>query len=416
MQNSDDTVGYMPKLPNRLWLFLASLFLLDGLSLIAVQYFQVVRHLSLFPYTARFLPPGHNRGDFTCFADRFAVFHQADFFGPHLYPFNYPAPVAVVYWIFYGSFAKPEIWFRSATVLCILAATVMFAFALRKAGISTWAASLFAGGCLLTSYPFALAVYLDNMELVVWVVLAAGLFLLVRGYGWQSAVLIGLAGSLKYYPVIFLAIPLASKRYKDVTVGVAAFALSMLVSLWYVGPSVSVAYHGLAAQMPQFTEFYVYEWHPILSGIDHSLYGFCKVVRNSLAGIGTLRGLVRLYLPCSAAAGIALWWFGIRKLPLVNQILALSVVAVLLPVISHDYTLIHLYAPFAMLVLIGVSQWRKGLSAAFACFAVLFTTQDYLVHHDVRYGGQLKALTLIVLLIISLRYAFEDSGEARLAT
>ena len=120
-----------------------------------------------------------------------------------------------------------------------------------------------------------------------------------------------------------------------------------------------------------------------------------------------------IYLGVVAFAGVALWIFRIRKLPLTNQVLALTTASVLLPPISHDYTLMHLYAPWAMLVFATLQGRRiPGLGIAFTCFALLFTPQSYLIYYSARFAGEFKSVVLVVLFLTSLRFAFADLDGA----
>jgi hypothetical protein len=99
-------------------------------------------------------------------------------------------------------------------------------------------------------------------------------------------------------------------------------------------------------------------------------------------------------------------------------VLALSVCAVLLPPLSADYTLLHLLFPFALLCLYAVSQWRNGthipgLTAAFLCFAPIFSFQTYLTYRY-RFSCEFRTLGLIALLTILLRHPFRAEANDRL--
>jgi hypothetical protein len=70
-----------------------------------------------------------------------------------------------------------------------------------------------------------------------------------------------------------------------------------------------------------------------------------------------------------------------------------------------------LYLPWALLVLFAVLQDKKapdpaGLVPAMVCFAILFVPETEIIYHHVAYGGQIKALALISLFYIGLRYRF----------
>ena len=66
----------------------------------------------------------------------------------------------------------------------------------------------------------------------------------------------------------------------------------------------------------------------------------------------------------------------IRHLPVINQVLCLCIAFILLPPVSYDYTLLHLYVPWGLLVMFAQEQQilRRevpGLTAAFVCLGIL---------------------------------------------
>jgi len=117
--------------------------------------------------------------------------------------------------------------------------------------------------------------------------------------------------------------------------------------------------------------------------------------------------MLRVYLIAAAIAGTALYFAVIRRLPMLNQVLALTLCAVLLPPLSADYTLLELLLPFGLLCLYAVEirQPRRGLAACFGCFAVLFAWETFLTIHYA-FDRPMRTLVLTLLLIIVLRAPF----------
>lgn len=325
-----------------------------------------------------------------------------------LHPFNYPPPVALVYRAVYEARVHPVLWFSVPMLLAVMVAAVMFCRALIGRGLRPRAAIAFTAISAILSYPFAIAFYLGNVEIVVWIILTLGLYLFLKGYGWQAAILFGVAGSLKYFPLIYLALPLARKQYRDALLVPAVAAASIVGSAWFVGPSIPAVYRGLQLQTHLFSLFYVNEYHELESSIDHSLFGFIKLCLYNSHRMDRVPDALSVFLPVVALVGALLWLVRIRKLPVINQVLALSTASVLLPPISHDYTLMHLYAPWAMLVLLSLSTPWRGMGIAFTCFALLFTPQSFLIIHSVRYAGEFKAIVLLLLLVVALCFPFGE--------
>jgi hypothetical protein len=69
-----------------------------------------------------------------------------------------------------------------------------------------------------------------------------------------------------------------------------------------------------------------------------------------------LSHLLELYLATIAVAGTALFFSRIVKLPTLNQILCLSIAAILFTPVSFDYTLLQLYAPFTLILFAALQQ------------------------------------------------------------
>ena len=120
-------------------------------------------------------------------------------------------------------------------------------------------------------------------------------------------------------------------------------------------------------------------------------------------------------MPVMAFAGIIVYFDVIRKLPVVNQVICLIVATILLPPVSYDYTLLHLYVPWALLLLVAVESRRRhvaGLTAAMVCCAILFAPVTELIVHGQSYGGQVKACALVGLGLIALVRKFPSGFDA----
>ena len=115
--------------------------------------------------------------------------------------------------------------------------------------------------------------------------------------------------------------------------------------------------------------------------------------------------------------GLLVYLLRIRHLPAINQVLCLTIACVLLPPTSFDYTLLHLYTPWALCVLFAVDTYRArrlripGLAAVFVCFAILFAQLGEFVLHGDRLGGQIRATVLLVLFLVALRYPLQTASQ-----
>jgi hypothetical protein len=119
-------------------------------------------------------------------------------------------------------------------------------------------------------------------------------------------------------------------------------------------------------------------------------------------------------LAIAALGGVAIFFLRIRKLPVLNQVILLTTAAIFLPPSSYDYTLLHLYIPWSMLVLFAIDtagQKVEGLEAILICFAGLLAAEAEFIRHDIGFGGQVRALIFVVTFVLALRYPLRRQGD-----
>jgi len=417
IEQSKQRVGKLPEILRVYWLVLISLLLLSAAtSWVAHGIF----HSHETAYSILPMLRSHMASDFTCYTERFRYFHQIQFFTVSGQPFTYPAPIAIVFEIFFGYFRHPERAFAAFCAAVYVLGGILFSRALSHRGVSAVVAVAFTATAMLASYPFQLMFFLLNIEVVVWALVALGIWLHVKKRPWHAAVCFGLAGSMKYFPLVYVGLLLARKQYWQSAFALVVCFVSTVGSLLMLGPTIPAAYHGLAGQLSGFRSFYILGFNRTDNGIDHSLFALIKLVLVVTHKLRYIAFLPLPYLAIAALVGCLLYFGRIRKLPQLNQVLALSVAAVLLPPLSHDYTLVHLYAPWAMFVFYALrNPGRKALWAVFACFAMLFSAQNFLVlWHDgiaIPVAGQAKALLLLVLFGIALVLEFPEAAATEAA-
>ncbi len=380
-------------------------------------------------YTYALRTRSQNCWDFTLFAGKFAHFGQADFFrvDPEI-PFTYPAPVAVAYEAFFRYKAHPLALFLGFIVAAFGTAAALLARALRRCGMTWVQAAGFCGASVVLSYPLWFELKQGNIEICVWVLVALGLWAFAKGRGYSAAACFGIAGSMKIFPFVYLGLLLARRRYREIAFAGLVAAGSMAASLALVGPGIKATWRATQAGVAFFRTTYILTFRQEEIGFDHSLFGVYKqVFHHTLPGPEALGHRLSVYMAVAAVGGVALYFLRIWRLPVTNQVLCLSVASVLLPPISFDYTLLHLYVPWAVLVLLAQSSWRRGervagLAGALVLMAVVFSPESEVIHHATHLGGQVKAVALMGLMGVGLVYRFphgiagcawnDDEGQA----
>ncbi len=361
------------------------------------------------------MSPAYDRyGDFTIYVAKFRLFHTAEFFTT-FFPFTYPAPVSLIYLMFYRVFGVHALRvFNAVCALACVVPAVWFGVALGRLRVRLVEVVLFVGTVLVTSWPAVLVADRGNMEISVWIVMALAMWAFATGRGYMAAVLFGIAASLKLFPFVFLALFLSRRQFRHVAVGAGAFLVSSIGSLAALGPSIPAAYRGIAGGLEFFKLHYMMRWNRMENGVDHSLFALVKGTRILFFHVPEEHVFSRslaIYLVLTAVGGTALYFARIRRLPIVNQVLLLSIASIYLTPFSGDGTLLHLYSPLAMLTFLAIRSEREGvrvagLNVAFGCLGLLFAAETFLAYHLQRFEGQFKCVVLTVLFVTALRYPF----------
>jgi len=103
-------------------------------------------------------------------------------------------------------------------------------------------------------------------------------------------------------------------------------------------------------------------------------------------------------------------------MPVANQLLALSTFMVMFPTISYFHTLVHMYAPFAVLCGLAIRAQRMGvtvpgLKSTMLLFAPLFAPFTVLTFPQVLlFGGLVQAVLLVALFVCAARFPFAVDG------
>lgn len=415
---STATPSAMTALPRPLRDFASLTFKLSALCLLVELFCGLILHWP-FPYNWP-IPAIYPFSDFYTFKPQFAYFHSAAYFSFHG-PFAlYPAPLLVAYRFFYYFPYSTATFLTTLTAFFLLGAVLLWR-ALTVQGVSALQTSAFVGTIALLSYPFWFEFQRANMEFVVCLFVTSGIWAFLKGRGYSAAVCFGIAGAMKIFPLVFLGLFLSRRQYRQLLVTLATLVTTTVVTLWLLCPDISLSWHEIQREMNLSRSTYMLRYSEV--GFDHSLFAVSKAAlilgkffthATHPPGPELLSRLLSIYLPLAAVTGTGLYFWKIQRLPVINQVICLTVAAVLLPPLSYDYTLIHLYAPWAALVLFAVERqdtFTPGLAAALSCFAILFAPVSEVIIHRHSSGGQVKAFALVALMIVALRYRFPSSFD-----
>jgi len=266
----------------------------------------------------------------------------------------------------------------------------------------------------LVSFPVAGLLQRGNIELFVWVFAGAGTWLFVRGREDGAAVLWGLAAAVKLYPIVLLGLLLPRGKWRAFAVGVGTFVGVTVVSLAWLGPTMGVAWHGAVKNVFRYQGMRVGEWSLHELAANHSVFGLAKFM-----AIAVGLPLAKLTLPYYACGALLMGWAYFARLwrmPMANQLLALTAFMVALPPISYFYALVHLYVAWVVLVFVAIRAEKngvrvKGLRMAMGLLVGLFASFMVFTYPRVwLFGGLVQACLLVALWVCAVEYSFADAA------
>ena len=423
----------LPPAMRAFWLCIAAMTLLSSVYTLAMTYIVKLP----YPYGPPLFFADDRWFDFAIYHDRFQHFRTASFWDKYEYPFTYPASLAVLYGLLYKIPHTLRFYLLTyAAVAC--ACALVFMRRLRERGLAPGLALAFATSVLLVNYPLRTLFESGNTEGVVAIIAGAGLCFVLRDRCWLGATLIAIAGTMKIFPFVLLALLLSKRRYREFAWGLIVAAGVTLASLAIVGPSIAEAQRQIDAGIHYVKYTFVFATRPAAVTFNHSLFTLVKfgivalhrqlypfaihTHADYLARAASERSLLdttfNLYVAAVVLFGVIGYFGWMRRMPLLNQVLWLTGCGLLLPPLSADYTLLHLLLPFALLCFYALDKWRTGthipgLTACFLCFAPIFSFQTYLTYRY-RFSCEFRTLGLIALLFVAMRYRFaETTAESR---
>lgn len=323
----------------------------------------------------------------------------------------YPPFGAVLLGLLYAT-GRPSAVYVTLAAAWLLLAAWGIRRALLAQGIRPWTATLFPLTVAAVSFPIEGLIQRGNIELLLWIFAASGVWLFLRGHNRSAAILFALAAAAKIYPIIFLVLFWPRRQYRAFALGLSCFAAISLSSMAWLGPSLRMAWAGSLRNVFGYQGKRVGEWNLHELAENHSFFTWVKTV--AVVSGHSAAHLTLPYYACGAVIFAALFFGRLSRLPVANQLLGVSTFMVLLPPVSYFYTLVHLYAPWLVLVLLAIRAARArvriaGLSLTillfvpvFACFT-LFTFTRLLL-----FGGLMQCTCLVILLLCAALFPFAE--------
>jgi hypothetical protein len=354
---------------------------------------------------------GDRYEDLMEFVPVYRLLHSAAFFdGSNGYRVAYPPLGAVLYAIIYGT-GHPIAFYLGSAVAWLAACVWGIRRALVSHGVGVFVATLLPLTLAITSFPFAGLIQRGNIELYLWIFPATGTWLFFRGKHDAASVFWGLAAAMKLYPIVLLALLLPRRKWRAFVVGLGTFIGTSVASMVWLGPSIPVAWHGAVRNVVGYHDMRAGEWtlHELMA--NHTAY---HIVRFATSAFKVpVSNLSLVYYLCGAVVLVLAFFGKLWRMPVANQLLALTAFMVAFPPVSYFYTLVQLYAPCLVLLFVALRAERaavkvKGLWRTTLLFLPLFSSFMLFTFPRVfLFGGLIQGLLLIVLFLCAIQYRFE---------
>ena len=412
-ENSKDSGGMpLPKVLRWFWIGSVGAFALMFL----VNYLEYLAGVS---WDAR-LPIGSDVfGDLLEFVPTSQHVPMAEFFrSTAALVVPYP-PFGVILYVLMYSFGHPLMFYMGIFALWLGIAVGGVRRRLIDYGVNPITAMLLPLTIVVVSFPIAGLIERGNIELFVWIFAAAGIWAFLRDRDKTAAVLWGLAAATKLYPIILLVLLLAKLRFRAFVLGATSFVVASVLSMAYLGPSMSVTLRRSLRNVVGYQNFRASELSVHEFAANHSAFIPVRFLASIMGGAtGTLTNLYYLF---GGLIFVALFFGRVRKLPVANQVLVVTTFMVLMPPISYFYTLVHLYAPFLMLVFLAVRAERagvrvRGLTGSILLFVPIFAAfMIFTFPRVLLFGGLIQSLMLICLFLRAVQFPFSTEATTESA-
>lgn len=258
------------------------------------------------------------------------------------------------------------------------------------------------------TYPFLFMIERGNIEGLLFIVLLLFAHFFARGRFLVSAMFLSCAIAMKIFPVVLLALFLPERRYKEAIVSaVGAAGLTAASLAFFDGgflANLDYVLRGTNAAHPILVAFTGGE-NFVQRGV--SLLTFCKVLFIQYGDLSTVNMTTFLstYIRIAALAAVlvaAYVW--LIETALWRRVALLVFAMLLLPHVSADYKLIHLFVPILLFV---DAEPEPGDAWYALLFGLLLVPKTYVLLEKVRSdgGGDITInilLNPVIMLVMSI--------------
>lgn len=203
------------------------------------------------------------------------------------------------------------------------------------------------------SYPFLYLMDRGNLDMLIFIFMAAFALLFKAEKYKLSAVFLAVANAMKPFPFLFLILFLAKKRYKEFFLSLALTIFFIILGFMFFKGSVLSQFNILVQSWQNMTHGYVYLNDKSLGMINgSSLFSllkliFCHLTINPIIPTDVLFNSYKIF---SIFATVGLLMIVLKEKSYWKQLCLLTFYMILVPTVVYDYKLIFLFIPLWLYV------------------------------------------------------------------
>jgi hypothetical protein len=323
---------------------------------------------------------------------------------------NYPP---FTYLVIYPFSVLPK-WLALGLFLVAFAGCFLYVAArnLRQASALATARNVVILGLL--SYPFLFTADRANLEWVVFLLLYLFITCYTQERRFLSSLFLALAISLKIFPAVFLVLLLVRRRYRETVLTLGLTAVFSLLGFLLFDGGFAANWQRFFLSMGSYGELYVVDGFGWQFG--HSLYGAIKFLMSLVSSHDVTRShlLLEIYSGSAALIFLALWfqlsrWQGRFWKQALLVVLAMN----LLPQVSPDYKMLHIFIPLFLFVNQDLPEKNDLLYAIL--FGLLLIPKDYARLSAYPEVNLSVLFTPMIMLFMAIFVIVEEAGARRTA-
>lgn len=262
------------------------------------------------------------------------------------------------------------------------------------------------------AYPLLFNIDRMNLEMMIFILLLFFTELFFKKKYFQAAILLSIPVGMKLYPAVFALLFLKEKRYKEFGLFILITILISIISLASFHGTVIENIIAFKVSLSDFKQSY-----SSIAGLQHnvSLYGMIKIILFSFGKTIvnldneqlnlTLNSILKypyLIIVAIYTLIITISVVFIKKELWKDLFLIISTI-LLLPHVSFDYKLIHLYIPLILFITQKNADVRKIKSFS-VLFGLLIINNSYIyLHGDISIGVLLNPVVILGMVFLIMQ-------------